>query len=461
MEVLRLGIPFVRQFLLTILITSIFIFCSPLQKAWAYNPPVGFNGSTTVADISQPRGHGTMGLKAIDVLRGDGLSTIANFFNTYRQEILNGELQPDTFGTPFAVSVPGVYTTPPLPGSSFSHFYNPATGKGLVLDFGKYNFAVDAAQFVSLGSWELYTLTGPQPGSNDMADWAYAQAVDEMRKGNTAKAVTWMGWVLHYVQDVTVPQHATDEGAQKPGSMHTEYENAVDTYLNSLPHATQGGIYRNDWRPGQYIEEAARRSTPLLSLAKNSATFYNSAQQMVPLAEQLGAGLLKRFYELWQSENFSVVILTIERVKAINTSWVWYYVDYPDQADFYPNITIGNSTLGSKAYGGSSIDGGDDVYPNKLLPFSWVFPKWINNRIATVPFDIKIYDEDGVTQDDYVDISPSSSRRNLLINYNANGQITGDVSVSGTVTKTSFNVTGDNTNTRAQVWMNLQRFPSL
>ncbi|BBD63005.1 hypothetical protein NIES2109_58550 (plasmid) [Nostoc sp. HK-01] len=190
MEVLRLGIPFVRQFLLTILLTSIFIFCSPLQKAWAYNPPVGFNGSTTVADISQPRGHGTMGLKAIDVLRGDGFSTIANFFNAYRQEILNGELQPDTFGTPFAVSVPGIYTTPPLPGSSFSHFYNPATGKGLVLDFGKYNFAVDAAQFVSLGSWELYTLTGPQPGSNDMADWSYAQAVDEMRKGNTAKAVT-------------------------------------------------------------------------------------------------------------------------------------------------------------------------------------------------------------------------------------------------------------------------------
>ncbi len=438
-----------------------FLTITPSQ-AWAYNPPDGLNKSTITADPSKPKGHGTMGLKALDVLQGDGYNDIYSFYNSYRQQILDGEMQPDTFGTPFKVSVPYVYTTPELPGSSFSHFHNPATGKGFVLDFSKYNFALDASKFFSIGPWELYTMSGPQPSSTDMADWAYAEAVEQMRKGNTAAAITKIGWVLHYIQDTTVPQHATDEGAQKPGSMHVAYEEAVDTYLSRIAHATRGGVYNDTWRPGQFVEEAAKRSSPLVAMAKDATTFEQVARQMVPVAEQLSAGLLARFYRQWRSENFSVVVLTVERVKAIpgTNSWGWRYpaydVDYPDQADFFPKVTVE-----TKNYTASTIDGGDDITPNKLLPFSWVFPKWINNRTATVPIKLEIWDKDGVTKDDLVDVSPNSSSRLLNFSYLADGQIQGDINAFGNVSKTSVTTQGDNRNTRAQIWFNLQRFPSL
>ena len=177
-----------------------------------------------------------------------------------------------------------------------------------------------------------------------MTDWLYAQAVQEMRAGNLPAAMTNLGEALHLLADCTVPQHATDWGAERPGNHHEQYEIAVDNLLGELPRPTSGGASRPDWRPGQFTEYAAQCSTPLLEQAKSSSLAVNklAAQQLVPLAAQLSAGLLDRFFQLWSTEDFSVAVVMINRVKAIpayrtvlgvKVRDVTRDLDYPDPAD--------------------------------------------------------------------------------------------------------------------------------
>ncbi len=103
-----------------------------------------------------------------------------------------------------------------------------------------------------------------------MADWAYAQAVDAMRAGKVKEAMTHLGWALHYIADLTVPQHATDEQAAKPGSNHVAFENECDIFIAKVgfPHATSDGVYNAEWRPGQFGMYAAASRQPALGTQK-------------------------------------------------------------------------------------------------------------------------------------------------------------------------------------------------
>ena len=256
-----------------------------------------------------------------------------------------------------------------------SHFYNPKTGKGFQLSFGEpADTAVAAARAASVGPWELSTYFGPHPAATDMADWAYAQAVDAMRKGNRPLAMEQLGWAVHYIADLTVPQHATDEGGPKSGSLHVEYEAGCDTALEKadFPHATNGGIYHDTWRPGQFGEEAANQSAPLVGKAKNKNTWSEVQVKMIPLAERLTAGLLARFYRRWQDEDFNVVLVTMNRVRDL-TGDIDSGVSVGPEADFYAKINVDG-----KGYQTGVVDGGDDIQPNKIVPYAWVFPKWLS-----------------------------------------------------------------------------------
>lgn len=430
--------------------TIVFILLLNTLTVFAYNPPNGPNNTT--ANMDQPNAHGTTILKAFNVLNGDGKQATANFFMPYKQQLLNGVRQADTGGGDFTIAGQAV------PKNSFTHFYNPSTNKGFVLDMGEYNCIKNAISYLSLAPWKYMTLKGPNPSMADMADWYYAKAVKSMRAGNTADAMTNLGYVLHYMGDATVPQHVKDEGAQKPGSMHVEYENHCDTACkaSNFPHAASGGMYKPDsWIPSDYIKDAASYSAPLIGKAKNSSTFGQASAPMIPLAEKYCAGIMDRFYRLWRTEQFRVVVVTIDRVKAVDYYRPWKDLDNPDDADFYAYVTIDGRT-----YETGVVDGTDDMSPNSLIPYAWVFPKWIKAANPNPQIKFAIWDDDGVTGDDKAYICPKSGEKELWINYNTvNGQVTGDTSASRSGAKTSVHTKGNHDGDEAEIWFTIENWP--
>lgn len=418
------------------------------SAGFCYNPP-----TSSSTPMSNPKTHGIIAIKALAVLQGDGHSAAAAFYSsTDLTNLVKGTREADVGGG--SISIAGQS----IDKNSFTHFYNPSTGKGFVLDFGEFNFIKNAISYLSLAPWKYFTLKGPHPSMADMADWYYAKAVREMRMGNRAKAMEYLGYVLHYVSDATVPQHVADEGAQKPGSQHVEYENYCDTAVvaSNFPHATSGGKYKpGNIVPGDYVKEAAVLSKPLLSKAKDPNQFSFACRNSVPLAEQYCAGILKRFRDL-QSENFRMVVVRIDRLKAKLYGIPGMSLDSPDQADFYAYVTIDG-----RQYETGVVDGCDDMSPNSFVPYAWVFPKWIPAGKSSVQIKFAVWDDDGVTGDDKAYICPKSGQKELWINYDLNtGRVTGDTNAYANGLTTSVYAKGNHsTGDEAEIWCTIERLP--
>lgn len=97
-----------------------------------------------------------------------------------------------------------------LPRSSFSHFYNPTKRSGFSalhpMDWG------DIPEFLlNLGVLSPYIsqAVGSAIPATSMATWYYSRALNEYFGGEIDDAVHSLGFVIHYIQDTTVPQHAT------------------------------------------------------------------------------------------------------------------------------------------------------------------------------------------------------------------------------------------------------------
>lgn len=418
------------------------------NQALCYNPPASGD------PMQNPKTHGTIAIKAMNVLQGDGKGSVAAFYTTDDlRNLVKGTREADVGGGSFSVAGQTVDK------NSFTHFYNPSTQKGFVLDFGEFNFIKNAVSYLSLAPWKYFTLKGPHPSMADMADWYYARAVQEMRKSNRAKAMEYLGYVLHYISDATVPQHVADEGAQKPGSQHVEYENHCDAAVTAVnfPHAASGGKYKpNSIIPGDYVKEAAVLTKPQLANAKDPNKFSNASRNSVPLAEQYCAGMLKRFHDLWQTENFRMVVVTIDRLKAVSYSIPGRALDWPDQADFYAYVTIDG-----RQYKTGVVDGCDDMRPNSFIPYAWVFPKWIPAGKSSIQIKIAVWDDDGVTGDDKAYICPKKNEQELWVNYDLNtGKVTGDASANASGLKTAVHAKGNHSSgDEAEIWFTVERLP--
>lgn len=377
------------------------------EPARGYNPPDGPDNYT--ADLGALRAHGTVIAKALDVLEGDGFQPTADYYRPYLQQLANGVRQADYSNG--SITISGINITS-VSVNSFAHFYNPITGKGLVMD----------SSLLSVGGWldwQVHTLKGPHPGANDMADWAYAQAVLADRDGDTAAAMTYLGWALHYLGDMSVPQHVTDQDGLKSGSQHVEYEDAVDGFLVSIPHAHQGGEYDDSRTAGQTMEQVAGISRDWLWSAQND--FQAAANVCVPLAERYSAGLLRKFHNTRLSEGLRHINLTIDRVKAVDYGFwdnLTKKLDYGvgGQADFYTRVRVDGKYFDLEP---GYVQGCDDMRPNSSLPWAWFFPRRVTGS-DDVPFNIEIWDDDNVVTggDDHAYISLRSGVQDLDFTYN-------------------------------------------
>jgi hypothetical protein len=227
--------------------------------------------------------------------------------------------------------------------------------------------------------------------------------------------MAFLGTAAHLVQDLTVPQHATDKHGGFPGARHLEYETYCSDHFktpSAIPAESAkdlGSLYSNpgSFNPGYLGQHAAGQSAPLVDKVASSGiplTAWANAEdvtapQMTALAAKLTAALLKRFWENWENEPFTLVALKINRAEALD-----HDIDSVGDADFYAQVRVGDRWFPSTG----TISGSDDVRPQVHTPYNWFFPRWISGRPDSVHLKIKLIDEDGGLNggDDRVDITP-------------------------------------------------------
>lgn len=426
-----------------------------------YNPPGGPDNLR--ASLNSPHAHGVILNKAIEILRNDGHVQMADYFQANKQELFDGLRRADKDGGDFTITtilkkiaeyIPSgsildyltdmMKWSQDVPANSMGHFYNPNNGLGLILfrDAGLFSTLKDLVSELSLLDWKFYTVFGPMPPATEVCEYYYARAVDEMRLGNSKMAMTYLGWAVHLVADLTVPQHATDKDGSYPGGKHMEYETECDKMIeqkgpNGEPYGAAwhaksakdlGDLYVNGggYRPGYFVHYAATQSAPHINQVSAPITPGSAwgpaydivGPEMMALAEKLTAAFLKRFYESYETESFTLFMLRIDRIKTVDDD-----IDNFGDEDYYARVSI----EGYKRTTGTIV-GCDDANPQALTKFNWFFTNWLPGRPDAVAFNIYAWDEDGGLNggDDPLDIYQYKGYGLDLNYWPATRKLTGD-----------------------------------
>ena len=487
-----------------------------LATGGAYLQPTG--DTLTIAHTGVwPRTHGDITNHALALLQADGHGGVAAALGEPATKALlfNGLRQADMGGGEFVLSMYG--SAGRAGRNSFTHFYNPLTKEGFV-------FPIPSTQGLVLNPdphlmmrarWEVSLMMGPMPSAIDMVDWQYALAVTAMRAGDSNTAYTHLGRAIHIMQDITVPHHATDKPSGLPGSKHTEYEAMVEHLLYNVSlgeaedfHPVEGGIYCDPCPPSEFVETAANQSARFIAAATQPGTpqSLQVATVLVAAAEKLTAGLLHRFAAQWKTEPFTVVKISVERVKML-----YKYRKKGDEEEHYllgegnerqadvtavvvidgeqrrtstarncndvrPRALLGAIDVMERNYKGGegaiSIVDCATVYQEGYIDLAqrptddtdvWTFTKRIANPAEAAPilFQVVILDDLVVSEDKRVDCAPGAERKNMVFEYNVQtDEITGAMATEKTaggihIVKSK----GDTKGSSAAVTVKIERTP--
>jgi len=387
----------------------------------AYDTPDGPSGVRAFRPDEpgfNPNAHGLFTLQAITILRNDGHREAADVFQHHLGALLDGLRAADQAGGRIVLDV-GVAEWS-FARNAFTHFYEVDHHRGLTIPF--------VPDIPLLGPSRWYVLRGPHPRADRVADWHYARAVQALRAGHTYEAFHQLGYVIHLLQDVFVPQHVkhsrtdwfdvTRRGFQE-GS-HPLFE----TWANAnAPRflVDRGGYYQPGWTAGHFVQDAAAVAVGQLANARNSRNYDRAAQNTFPQAQRYTAGLLLKFHQQWPTEPYSAVRLTVRQVEGLN----WYIDPIVYTPDFYAEL---NSYAHSAELGGRIMDGFRTGY---ILDDNWAWPAdpveaWSFHVWAcdanSVGLELSLWDSDRgrghwLDADDHVDISPSRNHYRLDLHY--------------------------------------------
>lgn len=186
--------------------------------------------------------------QAIEILRNDGHDKYANIVEFYEKEINKGVNWAD------------------VGWKNITHYFDPNTGKGKL----KFANAVDETV--------LY----------------FNRAVRKWREKNYKKAMFYLGVAAHIVQDLCVPQHASN--SMSPG--HRRYEQWVKKrFIRYM--VSSGGSYGRCQSPAQFGWENARtasRYRDSVKLNKGAKAFHRATQVVLPMAQLSTAEFFHFFF---------------------------------------------------------------------------------------------------------------------------------------------------------------------
>lgn len=398
--------------LVAVLLLSI-LACSCFVNA--YNPPLGDNPIR--ADPTQPRKcHELIARQAIQILRNDHYEEIANAVERNLQAIIDGlKAADDEFGR-IRLNILGLIDADWNTAGN-THYYNPNERHPAVRGLKVGALYVPDSVIYAFFGWtgdsnKAFALRGPQPAANRLADWYYALAVKAMREGRMYDAYFNLGKAIHLVQDLTVPQHATDSYGL-PQHRHQDFENYAEGYMLRADYlattAYPGDLERTTYFPDMpvsvFAEVAAQNSAEKISKVTgwHGNDFDGVEREMLLLAQRLTAGLLHKFHEKWQTEPYSAIKLTVHKAQAL---------DRPDDllsAELFTSLNViepGEPTSGRASYSyefttddflTGYFGDEDTIYPGSYLGYDvWTFP-YTSDTVRTgeeVKMILGLWDDD-------------------------------------------------------------------
>lgn len=226
-----------------------------MQKS--QSPSVKYNGTTLMLVMASPLQslldrpgitHEFCNRQAVTILKKDGLTGCAAFFESYLAELNAGVYWAD-----------GGW-------KNAGHYFDPVSGKGL----WHFNNA--------LAELQVY----------------YNRGVQQFERGDIAKAVFFLGAAAHLLQDVCVPHHAR----AKLFCGHREYEQWAEQHHHEFAVEKQG-VYDGE-QPCRLALHNALIAADLLEWVSETASvadFRCATLVLLPLAQRTTAGLLQRFFE--------------------------------------------------------------------------------------------------------------------------------------------------------------------
>ncbi len=182
-----------------------------------------------------------------EILKNDGYERYANIIKFYAKELDEGVNWAD------------------VGWKNITHYFNPETGKG------KLKFANAADETIRY----------------------FNKAVRCWKQGKCKRSMFYLGATAHIVQDLCVPQHATN--SISPG--HRRYEQwAKKVFVRYSVYS--GGDYNRFSSPAQFVIENAKVATKfrdLVKLRKSTKSFHRATKVVLPMAQRSTAELFHFF----------------------------------------------------------------------------------------------------------------------------------------------------------------------
>ena len=293
--------------------------------------------------------------------------------------------------------------------NSLSHFYNPETREG-------YRAAQKVRWVQTLRSNGMIDgffsqALGPTISAVDMVNWYYARAVQfYLARNDVEESVRSLGYALHLLSDLTVPQHAADCGEENGDRcFHSFYENYVDEKYSDFIVSTAATSWEGllataqeasskGMEPGQLVEQAAKVSAPLLRQAASGSPEEMNivAREMLPLARELVATLILRYMlDISERRPVEAIVLQIARAR-IQGSFSTNERSPPDMVPLV-RIAMPDGSLGLPETRGYFADTNDVQAQQGINGFGWTFVHYVSPedlKAGHVTFNVEIWDVD-------------------------------------------------------------------
>ncbi|MEL7567325.1 MAG: zinc dependent phospholipase C family protein [Dehalobacterium sp.] len=206
--------------------------------------------------------------QACRILEADGYPGIAQFLDTYREDLDIGVCWPDTG----------------LGLGCVHHFYHAKKGSGLL---GRTPADVFCRRY-------------------------FLWALKFWRQGNYKKSMFFLGAAAHFIQDICEPHHSNC----CIGIGHHRYEDWVAEHKNDYTVSSEG-FYRGYQEPDRWIREYAPKSYELLDLVTEKAGinhYQQATEYLLPLTQRVTAGFLHNFFryvgiDIDQSEGVEMLMI--------------------------------------------------------------------------------------------------------------------------------------------------------
>lgn len=289
-----------------------------------------------------------------------------------------------------------------LPRNSFSHFYNPDTQQGFraMKDYRDIIYSSQKRGLVTHGY--ISQMLGPGVSATDMSNWFYARSVHSMIEGDIEKSIRDLGYAIHFVQDASVPQHATDCGAESLSCKHIEFESMIDDIffkdlfappsmewedlLSFATNSTAGGL----------VAYAATTSMAFLSDATTleQDLVNHIGNQTIPLAIELGAAVMLKFIQDVDAES-DVETVVLEITKVVVTGIV--DSTFLHVADLRPLVRVMNPNYAKEENQTRGSFDNSKVADTQMGAdaFGWTFIHLVNDAdraLGEVTFQVEIHD---------------------------------------------------------------------